>query len=108
MSCYSQSFVCEHQLNSAPHHFDTIVKLHFTYQGAEETEVCGDGAGTRCAGSTDQGHEHTAESASHASGTLAADDVKGASMCKRRPLYLICLRPLSAPCMHKSIVVCRQ
>ncbi len=25
--------------------FDTIFQLHFMYQGAEETKVCGDGAG---------------------------------------------------------------
>ncbi len=82
--------------------------LHFMYQGAEETEVCGDGAGTRCAGSADQRHEHTAESASHASGTLAADSVKGASMCKKHPLFLVSLHPLPVPCMHESTVVCRQ
>ncbi len=77
MSCHSQRLVCEHQRISSRHHVDTIFELHFMYQGAEETKVCGDGAGNRCAGSTDQRHEHTAESASHASGTLAADGVKG-------------------------------
>jgi len=71
-------------------------ELHFMYQGAEETKVCGDGAGNRCVGSTDQRYEHPAEPASHASGILAADGVKGARMCKRRQLYLVwshhCLR----------------
>jgi len=99
-------FVCLFQRIS--HHVDTIFELHFMYQGAEETKVCGDGAGNRCAGSTDQRHEHTAESASHASGILAADDLKGARVCERRQLYLICLHPLSAPCMHESTVVCSQ
>ena len=78
MSCYSQSFACEHQRISSRHPVGTMFELHFMYQGAEETKVCGDGAGIRCAGSTDQRHEHTAESASHASGTLAADGATGA------------------------------
>jgi len=83
-------------------------ELHFMYQGAEETKVCGDGAGNRCVGSTDQRYEHPAEPASHASGILAADGVKGARMCKRRQLYLVWSHPLSASCMHESTVVCRQ
>ncbi len=95
-------FVCLFQRINFRYHVDTIFELHFMYQGAEETKVCGDGAGHRCVGSTDQRHEHPAESASHASGTLAPDGAKGARVCERRQLCLICLHPLSAPCMHES------